>query len=362
MSGCVGAARGPPSPTLTSSRGGRRRWHHARRRVGVGVVELLAARVGRRRGELPRLLELRRRLQLAGRRRRRGQRLELRHLRHLQHLAVAGGRRVLHRLLGVLHLRVGVVVLHGLRCELHRLLGVLLGRRVAVLPRGRVLVLPRGGVAVLRRRRAVARGAVVGRRHDLVDHREHLLHLVVSAPDGDGAVLGAGYLVVAHTHARARLIADLADLRAARPDDAPHHDRVHDVHVPRALLERVGAVRVGRGVMAGGHDLLAGRGGGGLVAVLLDVQRELGHHLEQRHVHVGQLAVEGDAAVVRDLARLGDRLGAARLVHLDHRPRLLADLRDDGAGLADDRAARVGAHEHAHLVPRRVAHRRVGRA
>ena len=27
---------------------------------------------------------------------------------------------------------------------------------------------------------------------------------------------------------------------------------------------RVSAVRVGRGVMAGGHDLLAGRGGGGL--------------------------------------------------------------------------------------------------
>ena len=69
-------------------------------------------------------------------------------LRHLKHLAVAGGRRVLHRLLGVLHLRVGVVVLHGLRCELHRLLRVLLGRRVAVLPRGRVLVRVRVRVRV----------------------------------------------------------------------------------------------------------------------------------------------------------------------------------------------------------------------
>ena len=80
-------------------------------RVRVRVRVIVRARVRvqgvclRRRGELPRLLELRRRLQLAGRRRRLlelPQRLELRHLRHLKHLAVGGGRRVLLHLLHLL--------------------------------------------------------------------------------------------------------------------------------------------------------------------------------------------------------------------------------------------------------------------
>ena len=91
----------------------------------------------------------------------------------------------------LLVLCVRVVVLDGLRRVLHLLLPVLLRRRVVaarrrlavglVLLRGRVAILLRGGAAA-----ALARGAVVGLRHDAVDHREHLLHLLVSRVRGWG--------------------------------------------------------------------------------------------------------------------------------------------------------------------------------
>ena len=88
------------------------------------------------------------------------------------------GRHLGHAGVLLLVLCVGVVVLHGLRRILHGLLPVLLRRRVAVL----LLLL-----LLLR----LARGARVGLRHDAIDHREHLLHLLVSRGWGGGQGLGS---------------------------------------------------------------------------------------------------------------------------------------------------------------------------
>mmetsp|Transcript_9994 Transcript_9994/g.25801 ORF Transcript_9994/g.25801 Transcript_9994/m.25801 type:complete len:254 (+) Transcript_9994:721-1482(+) len=113
-------------------------------------------------------------------------------------------------------------------------------RRVA---RGRRAVCRRWRIRRAMRRQRGSLGAawraVVDTCCDLGDHPENDLNLHFRAPDADLANFGPRLLVIGDAHTRAGAVANLANLRAAGPDDAPHELRLDEVLIRRALLQRV---------------------------------------------------------------------------------------------------------------------------